>query len=189
MVSSSTLRRASKIGRVAAVQTEYSVFSRGIENSAGTELLATCRELGVAIVVATPLGRGLTTDAFTKGEAFAAGDEPDIRKTALPRFSKENMPTNTAIVRQFKQFADNKGCTVAQLALAWLLKRGDDIFPIPGTKRIKYLEENWAAQHICLSDEEEKEIDAFSDSVTIAGGTVPPQFESHLFKDTKEESA
>ncbi|EED22182.1 oxidoreductase, putative [Talaromyces stipitatus ATCC 10500] len=91
----------------------------------------------------------------------------------LPRFSAENAPTNTVTVNQFKAFADRKGCTVAQLALAWLLKRGDDIFPIPGTK-IKYLEENWAAQGISLSDEEEAEIDTFLESATIAGGTLPP---------------
>lgn len=101
----------------------------------------------------------------------------------------ENAPTNTATVNKFKAFADKKGCSIAQLALAWLLKRGDDIFPIPGTKKIKYLEENWAAQDISLSDEEEAEIDTFLDSATILGGTVPPQFASYIFKDTKEESA
>ncbi|CRG84802.1 hypothetical protein PISL3812_01997 [Talaromyces islandicus] len=188
MISSTTLRRACKIGTVAAVQTEYSVFSREIEGSAGTDLLATCRELGVAVVVATPLGRGLITDAFGKGEAITPGG-PDIRQAALPRFSVENTPTNTATVNQFKVFADKKGCTVAQLALAWLLKQGEDIFPIPGTKRIKYLEENWAAQDVLLSDADEAEIDDFLKSATIAGSTVPPQFASYIFKDTKEETA
>lgn len=188
MISSTTLRRACKIGTVAAVQTEYSVFSREIEGSAGTDLLATCRELGIAVVVATPLGRGLITDAFGKGEAIAA-DGPDVRKTVMPRFSEENTPTNTATVNQFKVLADKKGCTVAQLALAWLLKQGDDIFPIPGTKRVKYLEENWAAQHVVLSDADEEEIDTFLKSATIAGETVPPRFRSYIFKDTKEETA
>lgn len=94
-----------------------------------------------------------------------------------------------ATVNKFKVFADKKGCTIAQLALAWLLKRGDDIFPIPGTKRIKYLEENWAAQDITLSDEEVAEIDTFLDSAIIIGGTVLPKYVSYLFKDTKEESA
>ncbi|EED15845.1 aldo-keto reductase (AKR13), putative [Talaromyces stipitatus ATCC 10500] len=184
MISSTTLRRACKVAPVAAVQTEYSVFSREIEGTAGTDLLAACRELGVAVVVATPLGRGLITDAFSKGEAIADG--PDIRPVAIPRFMAENAPTNTATVNQFKAFADKKGCTVAQLALAWLLKRGEDIFPIPGTKKIKYLEENWAAQDVSLSDEEEAEIDSFLESATIVGGTVPPQFASYIFKDTKE---
>lgn len=101
----------------------------------------------------------------------------------------ENAPTNTAIVKKFKAFADKKGCTVAQLALAWLLKRGDDIFPIPGTKKAKYLKENWAAQDVSLSDKEEAEIDTFLESATIVGGTVPPQFASYIFKDTREESA
>jgi aryl-alcohol dehydrogenase-like predicted oxidoreductase len=188
MISSSTLRRACKIGTVAAVQTEYSVFSREIEGSAGTDLLATCREFGIAVVVATPLGRGLITDAFRKGEAITPG-VPDSRKAAIPRFSEENTPTNTATVDQFKSFADKKGCTVAQLALAWLLKRGDDIFPIPGTKQIRYLEENWAAQRVFLSDADEAEIDAFLESATIAGATVPPQFASFIFKDTREETA
>ncbi|KAK9233902.1 putative aldo-keto reductase [Lipomyces kononenkoae] len=165
MISSSTLRRACKIAPVTAVQTEYSVFSREIEGTAGTDLLATCRELGVAVVVATPLGRGLITDAFSKGEAIAAG--PDIRPVAIPRFMAENAPTNTATVNKFKAFADTKGCTVAQLALAWLLKRGDDIFPIPGTKKIKYLEENWAAKDVTLSDEEEVEIDTFLDMCQV----------------------
>lgn len=186
MVTSATVRRACKIAPVTAVQTEYSVFSREIEGPAGTDLLATCRELGVAVVIATPLGRGLITDAFSKGQAINEG--PDIRPLAIPRFMPENAPTNTETVNRFKAFADKKGCTIAQLALAWLLNRGDDIFPIPGTKKIKYLEENWAAQDISLSDEEVAEIDTFLDSATILGGTVPPQFSSYIFKDTKEES-
>lgn len=187
MVTSTTVRRACKIAPIAAVQTEYSVFSREIEGTAGTNLLATCRELGIAVVIATPLGRGLITDAFSKGEAINEG--PDIRPVAFPRFMAENAPINMATVNKFKVFADKKGCTIAQLALAWLLKRGDDIFPIPGTKRIKYLEENWAAQDITLSDEEVAEIDTFLDSAIIIGGTVLPKYVSYLFKDTKEESA
>lgn len=186
-VSSATLRRAYKIAPVAAVQTGYSVFSREIEGPAGSDILATCRELGVAVVIATPLDRGLITNAFTKGEAIGEGF--DIRPAAMPRFSAENTPKNTEAVSKLKEIADKKGCTVAQLALSWLLKRGDDIFPIPGTKKIKYLEENWATLEYPLSDEEEAEIDAFEKENAIAGGPVPPQFAHMLFRDTKEETA
>ncbi|KAI1141254.1 putative aldo-keto reductase [Hypoxylon sp. FL0543] len=186
MVSSATLRRAVKVAPVAAVQTEYSVFARRIEGPEGTNLLATCRELGVAVVVATPLGRGLLTADISENKP--AFDAADVRPKSLPQFKEGNLEHNVRYVAQFRALAEKKGCTVAQLALAWLLKQGDDIFPIPGTKKIKYLEENWNALDVVLTDEEEKEIRAFSDSNKVAGGTVPPQFEDHLFRDTKELS-
>ncbi|KAJ9150621.1 Aldo/keto reductase [Coniochaeta hoffmannii] len=184
-VSSATLRRAVKIAPVAAVQTEYSVFDRSIEGPAGTDLLATCRELGIAVVCATPLGRGILTATFASGEAV--GDK-DARGAVMPRFGKENREKNVPAVSQFKAVADKKGCTVAQLALAWLLKQGDDIIPIPGTKRVKYLEENWDSLRISLSDEEEAEIRALVGKLQIAGGSVPPAFEGFFFMDTKEET-
>lgn len=106
----------------------------------------------------------------------------------MPRFAGDNLHVNVQIVRQFAAFADRKGCTVAQLALAWLLKQGDDIFPIPGTKRIKYLEENWGALDVVLSNEEEAEIRAFVESVEIAGAAAPPMFLPYLYRDTKEEA-
>lgn len=110
-----------------------------------------------------------------------------MRAKMMPRFLEENRENNMRISALIKEVADKKGCTVSQLALAWLLKQGDDIFPIPGTKRVKYLEENWRAQEIVLSDEEEAELRAIVDSNPVAGGSVPPQFASFLFRDTKEE--
>ncbi|KAI8964543.1 putative aldo-keto reductase [Daldinia sp. FL1419] len=184
MVSSTTLRRAVKIAPVAAVQTEYSVSARGIEGDEGTELLAACRELGVAIVAATPLGRGILTNTFTS----ASFEETDARPRVMPQFLAENRERNAQVVAQFSALAQRKGCSVSQLALAWLLKQGDDVFPIPGTKRIKYLEENWDAQDVVLSDDEEKEIREFFDKNELAGGTIPEAFKSRRFKDTKEES-
>lgn len=158
-----------------------------IEGPVGTNLLATCRELGIGVVVATPLDRGLLTSTFSKGEAV--GDTTDMRPHIMPRFHEANKDQNVKVVSQFKLLADKKGCTVAQLALAWLLKQGDDIFPIPGTKQLKYLEENWAALDISLTDQEEAEIRAFGENAEVAGGIVPPQFMSYLFRDTKEESS
>ncbi|KAI1457001.1 putative aldo-keto reductase [Annulohypoxylon moriforme] len=186
MVSSNTLRRAAKIAPIAAVQTEYSVLSQRIEGPSGTNLLQACRDLGVAIVVATPLGRGLLTTSFSATETTFDGT--DMRPKALPQFMDGNRESNIAYVAKFRQLADRKGCTVAQLALAWLLKQGEDIFPIPGTKRVKYLEENWGALDVTLSDEEEREIRAFARDNEVKGSTLPPAFEHHLFKDTKELS-
>ena len=184
-MSSTTLRRACKIGPVAAVQIEYSVFERCIEGPSGTDLLATCRELGVAIVINSPLSRGLLTSTFSKGEAV--GDSTDMRTKVMPRFLESNRDTNVRIAHGFKAFADKKACTVSQLAIAWLLKQGQDIIPIPGTKRLRYLEENWEAQNIELTDEEEKEIRQFAEENEIAGAVVPEQFASYVFRDTREE--
>lgn len=171
---------------MAAVQTEYSVFTRLIEGPEGTDLLATCRELGVPLVLSSPLGRGLLTSTFSKGEAL--GDSNDMRPHVMPRFQEANRDNNINIVRDFKALADKKGCTVSQLALAWLLKQGNDIFPIPGTKKMKYLEENWGALGVILSDKDELEIRTFVEAADVAGGPAPPAFESYLFRDTKEES-
>lgn len=168
------------------MQVEYSVFATDIEGPAGTDLLATCRELGVALVIACPLGRGMITSSFVTGDNTAS-DGNDRRTTTMPRFMGANRDHNAELVRQFKVFADEKGCTVPQLALAWLLKQGDDIFPIPGTRRIKYLEENWAALAIHLSDEEEASIRAFQRTTEAAGRLVPQAYESYLYRDTKED--
>ena len=164
---------------------DYSVFQRDIEGPTGSDLLATCRELSIAIVVATPLGRGMITSTFAEGKSL--GDEKDVRPTVMPRFQEANRVANEKIVSQFQAFADKKGCTVSQLALAWLLKQGDDIIPIPGTKRIKYLEQNWASLEVQLSDDEEKEIRAFAGEVEVKGTAQPPQFASYLYRDTVEE--
>lgn len=184
-ISSNTLRRAVKVAPVDAVQVDYSASMLDIEGPAGTNLLATCREMGVAIVAAMPLGRGLLTTTFASGDK--SSDDNDQRNRTLPRFLGENREKNVTLVRQFKELADKKGCSTSQLALAWLLKQGDDIIPIPGTKKIKYLEENWAALDIKLSDEEEAEVRQFVKSAEIAGDVAPPQFKGYNFTDTREE--
>ncbi|ORY67009.1 aldo/keto reductase [Pseudomassariella vexata] len=186
-ISSTTLRRAVKIAPVAAIQIEYSVFTRDIEGPTGMNLLSTCRELGVAVVVAAPLGRGLLTTSFSAGKT--PGDEKDIRTKAMPRFQEGNREQNVKVVNQFKAFADRKGCTVSQLALAWVMKQGEDIFPIPGTKKMKYLEENWGALGVNLSDEEEREIREFTETAEMAGNHTPQAFMDYIFRDTKEEGA
>ncbi|KAF2724909.1 putative aldo-keto reductase [Polychaeton citri CBS 116435] len=184
-VSSTTLRRAYKIAPVAAVQVEYSISVLDVENSAGTDLLAACRELGVALVAATPLGRGLLTSTFAKGEAL--GDSKDIRPLVMPRFMEGNREKNAELITQFQQIADKKNCTVSQLALAWLMKQGDDIIPIPGTRQMKYLEENCGALNVELTDEDDAEIRRFSESTEVAGHYMPPRFAHYLFRDTAEE--
>lgn len=184
-VSSATLRRAVKIAPVDVVQVEYSPFARDIEGPQGTDLLATCRELGVAVVCFSPLGRGLLTGTLTKESIAKEGDN---RAKSLPRFQGENFDNNVKLVAQFKQFADKKGCTSSQLALAWLLKQGEYVIPIPGTKKIKYLEENWGALDVQLSDEEEAEIRKFLEAANVSGGRVPDQYKGLILVDTKEES-
>ncbi|EXM26529.1 hypothetical protein RAB80_012041 [Fusarium oxysporum f. sp. vasinfectum] len=139
----------------------------------GTRILDTCRELDLAIVAAMPLGRGLLTANFIDGTASGQQDS-DVRYQLIPRFTGENREKN--------------GIITAQLAIAWLLKQGDDIIPIPGTKRIQYFEENWAALDIVLSGEEEAEIRKFVEKADIASVPLPPALDGWLFRDTKEES-
>jgi aryl-alcohol dehydrogenase-like predicted oxidoreductase len=157
-----------------------------IEGPAGTDLLATCRELGVTVVAAMPLGRGMLTSTFASDEPV--GDSKDKRPLVMPRFMEANRDKNIKLVGQFKALADKKGCTTSQLAIAWLLKQGDDVIPIPGTKKLKYLEENWGALDVHLTDEDEAEIRHFVETAEIAGHYMPPQFESYTFTDTKEEA-
>lgn len=185
-ISSTTLRRAYKVAPVTAVQIEYSLFTRDIEGPSGTDLLATCRELGVAIVCSSPLSRGLLTSKFSKGQLLT--DEADMRSKFMPRFQDGNREHNEKIVTQFKSLADKKGCTISQLGLAWLMKQGDDIFPIPGTRQLKYLKDNLGALDISLKDEEEAEIRAFVEKTEVAGWVVLPAYKSYIFRDTKEET-
>jgi aryl-alcohol dehydrogenase-like predicted oxidoreductase len=184
-VSSATLRRAHKITPVAAVQLEYSPFMLDIEGPTGTDILATCRELGIAVVAYAPLGRGLLTATFSNNEPVT--DKKDLRQAFFPCLMEENRDANVKLVNQFKALADKKGCTTSQLSIAWLLKQGEDIIPIPGTKKIKYLEENWGARDINLTQDEEEEIKKFVESAEIAGGRNPPSHSASLI-DTKEES-
>ena len=155
-----------------------------IEQESGTHLLQTCRELGVALVCYSPLGRGLLTGELTTRESVTGAN--DLRATYFPRFSEENLPANVKLVSQFKHIADKKGCTSSQLAIAWILKQGDDLIPIPGTKKMKYLEDNWGALNIHLTDEEEAEIRQFVESAEVSGYRSTLSGKSSTFADTKE---
>ena len=139
-VSAETLRAACAVHPIAALQSEWSLFTRGLE----VEIVPTAREHGVGIVPYSPLGRGELTGALE----IAADD--DFRASA-PRFQRENRERNLQLVERARKIADEAGCTPAQLALAWLLHQGDDVAPIPGTKRIRYLAENAAAAEVQLS--------------------------------------
>jgi len=142
-VSAETLRRAHAIHPITAVQTEYSLWSRHVE----AEILPTCNELGVGFVPYSPLGRGFLTGTFQEGNHFEAGDF----RAHLPRFSPDNLSRNLSLVDRIEELAKDKGCTAAQVALAWLFARGPNIVPIPGTKRIRYLEQNIEALDVQLS--------------------------------------
>ena len=144
--SAATMRRAVKVHPIAALQTEYSLWTRDPED----EILATCRELGIGFVAYSPLGRGFLTGQFKRFEDLA----PDDYRRTSPRFQGENFQKNLDLVRQVEEIAQEKGCTASQLALAWVLAQGDDIVPIPGTKRRKYLEENVAALDLKLTPED-----------------------------------
>jgi aryl-alcohol dehydrogenase-like predicted oxidoreductase len=141
--SAATTRRAMKVHPIAALQTEYSLWTRDPE----AEILATCRELGIGFVAYSPLGRGFLTGQFKRFEDFA----PDDYRRGSPRFRGENFQKNLDLVRQVEEMAKEKGCKPSQLALAWVLAQAGDIVPIPGTKRRKYLEENAAALDVQLS--------------------------------------
>jgi aryl-alcohol dehydrogenase-like predicted oxidoreductase len=142
--SAQTIRRAYAVHPITAVQTEYSLWSRDVED----EILPVCRELGVGFVPYSPLGRGFLTGQIQKFEDLAADDY----RRFSPRFQGENFQKNLELVNKINQIAREKDCQPSQLALAWLLAQGDDIVPIPGTKRTKYLEENVGALHLSLTE-------------------------------------
>jgi aryl-alcohol dehydrogenase-like predicted oxidoreductase len=146
-----TIRRAHAVHPITALQTEYSVFARQPE----AEIIPTCRELGIGFVPYSPLGRGFLSGRFSSPDELA---EDDFRRTQ-PRFQGDNLEANMRIVAKLREIADEKGITPAQLALAWVLAQGDDIVPIPGTKRRKYLEENAAAADVELTEEDLAGID------------------------------
>ena len=145
--SAETLRRASSVHKITALQSEYSLWTRDVEDN---DVLAACRELGIGFVAYSPLGRGFLSGEIKKFEDLA---EDDYRRQS-PRFQGENFDKNIALVRKIEEIAEEKGVTTSQLALAWVLAQGQDIVPIPGTKRRKYLEQNAAAADIILSQEE-----------------------------------
>ncbi|MDB6110459.1 MAG: aldo/keto reductase family oxidoreductase [Pedosphaera sp.] len=156
-----TIRRAHAVHPITALQTEYSLWSRDPED----ELLATCRELGIGFVAYSPLGRGFLTGRFRKLEDLP---EDDYRRQA-PRFQGENFQRNLDLVRRIEEIAAEKHCTPAQLALAWVLAQGEDIVPIPGTKRRKYLEENVGAINVVLTAQDLARIDEVAPKGVAAG--------------------
>jgi len=164
--SAGTLRRAYAVHPIAAVQIEYSPWTLDIEHNG---LLATARELGVSIIAYSPLGRGMLTGKYRSPADFA---ENDFRRFN-PRFSAENFPINLVLVDQFQSLAQKKGCTPGQLCLAWVLKQGEEFFVIPGTKRIKYLEENVGAAGVLITEEENKEIREVISKAEIRGMRYP----------------
>ena len=160
-----TIRRAHATHPIAALQTEYSLWSRDPED----EILPTTRELGIGFVAYSPLGRGFLTGRFRSVDDFA----PDDYRRRSPRFQPENFAQNLELVHHVEELARAKGVTPSQLALAWVLHRGDDIVPIPGTKHVRYLEENAAARDVTLSEDEMRQIDAIAPQGVAAGERYP----------------
>ncbi|NLU71837.1 aldo/keto reductase [Streptomyces sp. HNM0575] len=167
-VSPQTLRRAHAVHPIAAIQLEYSLFTRDVVEG---EMLATCRELGVAVVAYSPLGRGMLGGALASREALS---EEDNRRR-WPRFADGNMEANLALVEAVRSVAAEIGCTPAQAALAWLLAQGPDILPIPGTKRARYLEENVAAADVTLTPAQAARLGDAVPARAVAGGRYPDQ--------------
>lgn len=163
--SVATLRRAHAVHPVTAVQIEYSLWSRDPE----AEMLDACRVLGIAFVAYSPLGRSFLTGAVSTPDALA----PDDFRRANPRFSGDALQQNLALVEALKDFAAGKGATSAQIALAWILNKQDHVVPIPGTRRVKYLQENVAATAIRLTPQEIAALDALFAPEAVAGTRYP----------------
>jgi aryl-alcohol dehydrogenase-like predicted oxidoreductase len=157
--SAQTIRRAHEVHPIAAVQSEYSLWTRDVE----PEIMPTLQELGVALVAYSPLGRGFLSGRFSSPEEL---DEGDFRRYG-PRFTGENLLANRKLAERVRELASEKGLTPGQLALAWVLHRGEHVVPIPGTKRVSYLEENLAAADVQLSDEE---VERIAEAVPTATG-------------------
>jgi len=164
-VSAATLRRAHAVHPVAAVQSEYSLWTRDPEES----VLPTCRELGIGFVAYSPLGRGFLTGRVTSTDSLA----PDDFRRISPRFADGNLDRNLALVEAVKAVAAARGVTAGQVALAWLLAQGPEIVPIPGTKRVAYLEENVGALEVTLSETELATLDAALPPGAAAGDRYP----------------
>jgi aryl-alcohol dehydrogenase-like predicted oxidoreductase len=160
-----TIRRANAVHPISALQTEYSLWSRDVED----EILPVVRELGIGFVAYSPLGRGFLTGRFQRFEDLP----PDDNRRNHPRFQGENFNRNLALVERVRQIAAEKRCTPAQLALAWLLARGTDIVPIPGTKKRKYLEENVGALRVKLTPDDLRRIDEAAPRGVAAGERYP----------------
>jgi aryl-alcohol dehydrogenase-like predicted oxidoreductase len=160
-----TIRKAMTVHPITALQTEYSLWSRDPED----EILPVCRELGISFVPYSPLGRGFLAGQIQSVSDFA----PDDYRQHSPRFQGENFTANLKLVERIKQMAADKGITASQLALAWVLAQGDDLVPIPGTKRRTYLEENVAAVEIALSEEDLKKIAEIAPKGVASGDRYP----------------
>jgi aryl-alcohol dehydrogenase-like predicted oxidoreductase len=163
--SADTIRRAHKVHPISALQSEYSLWTRDPED----EILPTTRELGIAFVAYSPLGRGFLTGQIKRFEDFA----PDDYRRFSPRFQGENFQKNLDLVARVESIAKEKDCTPGQLALAWLLAQGDDIIPIPGTKRRKYLEENFGALNVKLSADDLRRIAEAAPRGAASGDRYP----------------
>jgi aryl-alcohol dehydrogenase-like predicted oxidoreductase len=163
-----TLRRAAKVHPIAALQTEYSLWSREVETNG---VLAACRELGISFVPYSPLGRGFLTGAIRK---ISDLDPSDWRRTN-PRFAEEALQNNLKLAAAVKELAAEKGCTPAQFALGWVLAQGNDVIPIPGTKRVPYLEDNMGALAVQLTESDLKETDARFQKINVAGERYTPE--------------
>jgi aryl-alcohol dehydrogenase-like predicted oxidoreductase len=170
--SPETIRRAQAVHPISALQTEYSLWSRDPED----DILPTCRELGIGFVAYSPLGRGFLTGRFRRPEDLCADDY----RRHSPRFQGENFQKNLELVRRIEDTAAQKGCTPSQLALAWMLAQGEDIVPIPGTKRRPYLEENAAAADIALTAEDLRRIDEVAPQGVAAGARYPDASMRHV---------
>ena len=160
-----TIRRANKVHPITALQTEYSLWTRDAEK----EIFDVCRELGISFVAYSPIGRGFLSGRFKQTEEIP---EDDFRRNN-PRFQKENIEHNFEIVKGIEKIAKQKNCTTAQIALAWVMAEGDFIVPIPGTKKVKYLEENIGAVNVSLSEDELKRIDEIAPAGFTKGLRYP----------------
>ena len=167
-----TIRRAMKVHPICALQTEYALWSGEVE----TDLLPLCRELGIGFVPYSPLGRGFLTGSFRKPEDLPEGD----RRRVFPRFQGENFEHNLALTQRVETLARRKHCTAAQLALAWVLAQGEDIVPIPGTKRRSYLEENLGALRLELAPADLVELGAILPPGAASGARYPEQAMQHV---------
>src|SRR5687767_5725397 len=170
-----TLRRAAAVHPIAALQSEYSLWTRDVENNG---VLLACRELGIGFVPFSPLGRGFLTGRFNATADLA---EDDARRT-YPRFQPGNFESNMALVRKVEEIAAQKNCTPAQLALAWLLAKGDDIVPIPGSKRRSRVEENVGAVDVALTPQDVARLDAIAPAGVAVGERYPPRSMSTVYR-------
>jgi aryl-alcohol dehydrogenase-like predicted oxidoreductase len=181
-VSVDTLRRACKVTHIDAVQVEYSPWFVDIEKPT-TDLLKTCRELGVATVAYSPIGRGMLSGTIQSLDDLEEGDA----RRFSPRFSPENFSKNLVLVNEIVALAKRKGVTATQLTLAWLMAQGDDIIPIPGTTKIERMKENLGALKIKLSKEEVQAMRTLVDAAETHGSRYPEAHLKYVFGDTPKE--